>query len=341
MIKITDIAKKSGVSRGTVDRVLHNRKGVKSDVALRVQTIADELGYVPNKAGKILAARKQKIILGCLLPDIGNPFFADVIVGFKKAESELSDYNVSIRLYHVKGFDSGEHARMIATMFRDGCSGMCLTTMDVPEIQNSINTVISKGVPVVMVNTRVNDVRAICYVGPDYYLAGRTAAGLFAMTEHKQQTFLMITGSFNIPGHMERIRGFRECLCEKKFPFSVDDIFESNDNDECSYLETKRRLQEKPGITTVFIAAAGVEGACRAVDELGLPIHVIAFDVIPATKKYVQEGLIDFTICQEPVEQGYLGATLLFSYLMEEGKRKIKDHITRCIIKIRENINEV
>lgn len=73
-VTIKDIAAVSGVSRGTVDRVLHNRAGVNSNVAEKVRRIADELGFVPNMAGKILAARKQPIRIGCLLPNIGNPF---------------------------------------------------------------------------------------------------------------------------------------------------------------------------------------------------------------------------------------------------------------------------
>ena len=81
-VTIKDIALKAGVSRGTVDRVLHNRAGVNPEVAEKIRKLADEMGFVPNKAGKILAARKQPIKFACLLPARAKPFFEDVIKGF-------------------------------------------------------------------------------------------------------------------------------------------------------------------------------------------------------------------------------------------------------------------
>ena len=53
---IKQIAAAAGVSRGTVDRVLHNRSGVKPEIAVHVRQIAKDLGYEPNRAGRILAA---------------------------------------------------------------------------------------------------------------------------------------------------------------------------------------------------------------------------------------------------------------------------------------------
>ena len=73
-VTIRQIAAVAGVSRGTVDRVLHNRPGVKPEIAEHVRRIADELGFEPNRAGKILAARKQPIRIGCFLPSKGNAF---------------------------------------------------------------------------------------------------------------------------------------------------------------------------------------------------------------------------------------------------------------------------
>ncbi len=49
--------------------------------------------------------------------------------------------------------------------------------------------------------------------------------------------------------------------------------------------------------------------------------------------------MIDFTIGQEPVEQGRCSIQLMFDYYMS-GKRVIpQDHITDTVIKIKENID--
>ena len=47
-VTIRQIAEESGVSRGTVDRVLNNRGKVRPEVEERVRKVAQELGYKPN-----------------------------------------------------------------------------------------------------------------------------------------------------------------------------------------------------------------------------------------------------------------------------------------------------
>lgn len=44
-VTLKQIAELAGVSRGTVDRALHNRGRVSDEVAQRIRQIADELGY--------------------------------------------------------------------------------------------------------------------------------------------------------------------------------------------------------------------------------------------------------------------------------------------------------
>ena len=58
-VTITKIAELSGVSRGTVDRVLNNRGNVKPQVMEHVRRIAAELGYKPNSVAKALVMRKK------------------------------------------------------------------------------------------------------------------------------------------------------------------------------------------------------------------------------------------------------------------------------------------
>ncbi len=338
-VTIRDIAEAAGVSRGTVDRVLHNRTGVNPEVAERVKKIAEKLGFVPNKAGKILAARKQPITFACLLPDKDNPFFEDVIKGIKRAEAELSDYGVSVEIKHVKGFDVDTHVKAVNKLGGGSYSGLCLTTLDIPEVQLAVHRIIGEGVPVVSVNTDIPDSGRICYVGTDYYKAGRTAAGMLSLVSKEKLSILIITGSYNIRGHKERIKGFLSGLDERHVDYNIVDTIESLDDDSVAYELTDRLLASHKSINCVFIAAAGVDGVCRAVQEKGMSdIKVLAFDEVSKVKEYVNSGLIDFTLGQEPEMQGYMGIMRLFSWLMEEGKRECPDFITQTSIKIRENI---
>lgn len=340
-VTIRDIAKKAGVSRGTVDRVLHNRKGVNQEVAQRVKTIAKELGFIPNLAGKALATRKQPLRIGCLLPSIGNPFFVDVISGFRQAERELADFGVSIDIYEVKSFDCSVHLHMIEQLQRKHYDGLCLTTIDVEPVIEAVDRLAAAGTTVVTVNTDISNTHRLCYVGPDYFLAGKTASGLLALACKQKQNILIMTGSFNMKGHQQRIEGFLQGLAERNLEHSIIDTYESLDDDEQAFQKTLSRLEAHPETNCVYITAAGVEGACRAIKQAGNAKHlnVFSFDDIPSTKDLVREGTITCTLCQEPHRQGYDAIQKLFFHLMNR-QDPVVDTITRTFIKIRENIED-
>ena len=62
-VTIQQIAEKAGVSRGTVDRALHNRGRINPQVAERIWELADEMGYVPKERKK-RENGKKKIKIG-------------------------------------------------------------------------------------------------------------------------------------------------------------------------------------------------------------------------------------------------------------------------------------
>ena len=101
-VTIKKIAELSGVSRGTVDRVLNNRGKVRADTEERVRQVAQQLGYSPNLAGKALSVRKKSPLFGVLLPSEGNALFDDVIAGIRNAEAVLRDFGVRIEIKTMK-----------------------------------------------------------------------------------------------------------------------------------------------------------------------------------------------------------------------------------------------
>lgn len=340
-VTIKQIATAAGVSRGTVDRVLHNRPGVKPEIAEHVRKIANSLGYFPNRAGKMLAARKQPIKIGCFLPGVGNLFFDDVIKGYRKAEAELADFGISLVIKSISGFDEQEHINSINYLVEQGCSALCLSTIDIPKIHDLVNQLVDSGIPVVAVNTDLSHTKRLCYVGCNYLEAGSTAAGLLSLMSPKETlNLLIVTGSLHMKGHNDRIRGFASTLRKKSVPYRLIDVFESQDNDEHAYEMAMKVLTKHPEINCVFIAAAGVIGVCRAIEQLSLEhkLIVVSYDEIEPTRQLIRKGVIDFTIGQEPVEQGYRAIQILFNYFISDKRLSPEDHITKTVIKIKENL---
>lgn len=338
-ITIRQIAVVAGVSRGTVDRVLHNRSGVKPEIAEHVRNIAKELGFEPNRAGKLLASRKQPLQIGCFLPCEGNAFFDDVIKGLLTAEAEHSDFGVSLLLEKARGYDADEHIAAIRRLLDAGCAALCVSTIDTARIRTFIDEIIASGIPVVTINTDLTKTKRLCYIGCDYLSGGNTAAGLLSLVSRKRCNLLIVTGSLKIKGHNERVQGFAQTLRKKKIDYRLIDIFESLDDDDHAYQMTLQTLRACPEVDCVYIAAAGVAGVCRAIVELGREkdLFVLSFDATPSTLQLLREGVIDFTICQQPEEQGYHAVRILFDYFMSGKTEAPQNHITQTVIKIREN----
>ena len=91
-ITIKDIAKVAGVSHTTVSRALRGNPAISQETVSRVQQIANELGYVPNKAARGLKTQRSGI-LGVIVRRIVDPFFGEVLDGIEKVLSER-DYSL-------------------------------------------------------------------------------------------------------------------------------------------------------------------------------------------------------------------------------------------------------
>lgn len=80
MINIKDIAKECGVNPATVSRALNGKKGVSEKMRSRILRIAETMGYSKNPLAASLITHKSGII-GLVVPDITNPYYASVAQG--------------------------------------------------------------------------------------------------------------------------------------------------------------------------------------------------------------------------------------------------------------------
>lgn len=334
---VKQIAQIAGVSRGTVDRALNGRPGVKKEVADKIMEIALALNYKPNKVAQAFARSNKGRKIGVVINSEGNPFFDEVLRGINCSSEQIDDFGVKVLVKTARGYDVTQQIALIDELVQENINLLALTPIDDPEVGNRLNQLIVSGIEVVTFNTDIHSVDRLAYVGCDYLQSGGTAAGLLGMMTGEQAVVGIVTGSLKIMGHLQRIQGFRSTVADEFPSMKIAAVVENNDNDETSYQLVKKMLQKNPEITALYFSAAGIEGGMRAVSELRSikRPRIITVDLIPAVEGFLREGLVSATICQDPFRQGYEAIKLLFDYLVtgEKPESSIIHTETKILLK--------
>lgn len=337
MITIKQIAEICGVSETTVKRVLKNKGGVKAETEAKIKMAVEKLGYNKENDSEIVIRSKLKI--GVILISKGNPFFDDVIEGIRAASNEIADYGIEVVVRTMKGYNVENQLSMI-DKFKNECDLLILNPIDHIDIIKKINELDNMGIPVVTVNTDVNNSKRMCHIGNDYYKSGKTAGGMLGLISCGKGRVGIVTGSKKILGHNQRVEGFKEVILKKYNYIEIAGIVENDDDEILSYDNTSSMLEENPDINMLYIAAGGVYGACCAVKKYckNREISIVCFDDTPIVCDLMEKGIIKAAICQQPFRQGYQAVKIGFTYLVS-GEKPLDEVIyVSNDIKIEENL---
>lgn len=91
MSLLKDVARKADVSVATVSRVLNDPEKVRPDTRQRVRQASEALGDKPSRVPHRLRVQTgETSLLGLVIPDIQNPFFAHVDRGVEDVARDHS-----------------------------------------------------------------------------------------------------------------------------------------------------------------------------------------------------------------------------------------------------------
>lgn len=343
MASIKDIASLAGVSRGTVDRVLNNRGNVSPETAEKVMKVVKALDYSPNRAGKILAVKKKELKFGFILfsSTSSNPFFLDLVKGIDDKVESLSEFGVTVEVRFATIDNPDLQVKLIDELLDEGIDGLVIAPINHDLVINRLKKLTATGFPVITANSDIPDCGRLAYVGSNYYQSGETAAGLMNLVCHGETNLGIIMGSPWVHCHSQRVAGFMKNASENYPNINILETAINNDDDLESYAVTCDLIEKYPEMNALYLAAAGVEGACKAVEYMGKKgkINVISYDDTPPTCKLVEDGSITATIAQQAFIQGSKPLDLLLDYVGMDEELEKEFYYTNIEIKIKENIN--
>lgn len=327
MATIKEIAERSGVSIGTVDRVLHERGAVKPETREKVWAVVKELGYHPNQAAQGLAVRKRNLKLGMLLPvSEGHLFFLNVRRAAMKKAEELKEYGVQVLFADVdEDYLVGEgcwreEADSRVLDFMEGLDGLALMGIDSPGIHQILERAQEKRIPIVFFNSWIPDTTALAYVGCDYEKSGRLAAGLSALCSGEDAQVCIYSESVSTKGILSesgRLQGFQQEAAERYPHMRILDLRIISDDLIDNYLSAVDMFRQYPDVNIVYVINPRDYGICRAIrraDEKK-QVRIITNDLVEEQVKMLRDGTISATITQEPERQGAEPLDILFCYL--------------------------
>ena len=208
------VALQAGVSLATVDRVLHQRPGVRAHTVRRVAQAQAELERQSAQVG--LQGRKFMLDVVAQAPER----FTRVVRNALEHEMPLLHPAIFRARYLMD--ESMPVADLVAALDKiaaRGSHGVLLKAPNEVRVQEAVARLQNKGIPVVTLVTDLPGSARLAYVGMDNRAAGQTAAYLLGqwLGPDTRAGVLVSLGSIRFRGEEEREAAFAEAL-QRHYP---------------------------------------------------------------------------------------------------------------------------
>lgn len=268
---IREVAQAAKVSVATVSRTLQMPEVVAPRTRSRVLAAIDRLGYKPNAQARMLRTARTHVIVA-LVPDISNPFFAEVIRGIEQV-AHHNGYSVLLGDTQHSRIREQAYSDLLATKQADG---LITLLPHVPKISGITHF------PIVNACEYVKD-KSVSSVYVDNVAAAREAVDYLMTLGHRKIAF--VTGTMHSPISIDRDQGYEQALLaggitrDRTLTATGDFTVESGVRAVEVLLAQQRRF------TAVFCSNDEMAiGALRAIKSAGLrvpeDVSVVGFDDI-------------------------------------------------------------
>jgi len=340
-VTIQQIADACGVSRGTVDRALHHKKGIRPEVALLIQKAARKMGYFSPQMQPPADSPAMKI--GIVLHTSISPFMQILSERLQAYPMEALLPVTPIMRTQANRDINLQLALIDELVTSQQIDGLILAPLASDRIRERINTLTADGIPVITVNTDIKDSGRLAYVGSDSIASGRAAAALLGLAMGGHGMVLPLFDQQS--GHYadsQRINGFIEEMLQNYPDIQLLPPVSCYFDVQLMERTILRELQKNPLLTGIYPSVAVHTGVFQAVRQMQgcRKIHIVVHDLTPDNLKMVRSSLADFAIGQGIQKQGTLPLRLMYYYLAHNQLPKKQIYLTDIEIKFPYNISD-
>jgi LacI family transcriptional regulator len=244
MPTIYDVARRAGVSTYTVSSVLNHTAYVSPELTRRVQEAVRELDYTVNDLARSLQTRKTKTV-GMLIPDIANPFYANVVRGVEDV-LKASGYSLVLGATYNQ---HKEQSRYLAVFRSKQVDGLLLFIS--PGEDSEVRALVKAKKPVVFVGRTPIDLKADS-VSADNVRGTQLAVAHLISKGH--QRIALVNGQEGLSTSLDRVAGWRKALKKAGRPAAAE-LMVHGDWTAASGYAAALQLLEAPEPPTAMFAA--------------------------------------------------------------------------------------
>ncbi len=300
---LSDVARHAGVSYATADRVVNGRAGVSEKAAKSVSAAIEALGYVRNVAAANLSQQRfYRFVI--VLPSGSNAFFRRVHELFSDAAQRLLIDRVNLSVDTVEAFDPDALREHLESLTNDDVDGVAVVSSDDAQTVTAIAALRAKEIPVITLVSDVPGSTRNAYVGIDNVVAGRTVGRLILLAHGgRGGRVLPVVGALSARDHADRLSGMRDVIGGS---LDIAPVVEGRDRFEMVEAQVAQALARDPDITAIYSAGAGNAGLERVLEALPEGVarpYVFLHELVPHSRRAMEQGLVDVIIDQRPEEE--------------------------------------
>jgi DNA-binding LacI/PurR family transcriptional regulator len=309
---ITDVARVAGVSKSLVSLVMRQAPHVSEARRAAVLKAAAALGYRPNAMAQGLVQRRTRM-LGVMVSDLHNLFFADVVTGIRE-EASRAGYRV---LLNTGDRVPDQEDQAIEALLELRSDGLVLAG---PLMESRVVVRASAEVPVVLVG-RSAEAQSLDSVTNDDHAGAVLAVEHCASLGHRRIAHIDGGPGAGAPA---RRRGYEDAMRRLRLARHVQ-VVAGSFTEEGGHHGAVELLAAGAPPTAIFAANdLAAVGALNAIEEHGLSvpgdISLVGYD---NTSLAALRHVSLTTIHQPRLEMGRMAVTALLERL-EEGRRRAR-----------------
>jgi len=318
-VTLKDISKATGYSLISIHRAIYNKDGLSEDTRKKILDAVKDMGYEVNYMASALKRKPISVGVVLMMAHVSGDYHDTMLQGARIARQEVQGLNCSCKEYLFTN-DHGSAANEIEILekiYKEGkCDGLVILPSNTSlELRLSIEKLIAKGIPVVLIDDQFDAMQYLCCISPHSYLIGRLGAE-YTCRISRPGKILVVLGDETSKTHQENYMGFCSYIQEKGQPFSCIPV-----SDPYNEETLERNLEFLLGEDVVALYTVREKNS-RAIAEIAkrhpeLKLQVLASDLCPSNVAYLKEGVFAGIIDKNSFQRGYLGLHTLFEYVLK------------------------